>query len=386
LSIILENTNTIGETMDISKYLKKLRETTESTNFEESTVGNIREFVNTGSYALNRIICGDFFGGIPNNRVIIIGGVSKSGKSLIAAITLSNAITQNNFDQIFLFDAEGGFSKDLLKKLGTDLKKIEYITVDNVEDAAIKIMSTYKMIAEIKTEQPKFKALLLLDSLGALVTRKTLKDLEEEDPKLDRGLRARMINDMIKSLTMPALKTECGIILLNHVYQNTNSNPMYPEKIHPQSGGLGIQYMSRLTFQCTSSNIKPDEKESGIAYTGTKLKVLCIKNNIVVPFLETEIEIDFRGGFVSKYSGLLELAIKYEFIKDEGMKRYIVPSYSADKMKESKLMNGPDADKIWDTFIKELNEKQKHDLQYSSFADIDHTEKEEVVLNEEKSF
>jgi len=375
---------------DINSYLTKLRKVTESVNFAESTVGNVREYISTGSYALNRIISGDFFQGVPNNRVMIFGGQSQSGKSLIAAITMSNAINQNKFDEVFLFDAEGGFSKNLLHKLGTNLTKIEHITVDTVEDAAIKIAATYKMIATIQEEKPDFKALLVLDSLGALVTRKTFTDLENEEPKLDRGLRARMINDMVKSVTMPALKTECGIIFLNHIYENPGANPMYPVKVKPQSGGLGIQYMSRLTFQCTSSHIKSEDKdkENGIVYAGTRLNFLCIKNNLIVPFLEAAVEIDFRAGFVSKYSGLLELAIKYGFIKDEGSKRYIVPSYNKDKIREGKLMSGPDADKIWGTFIKELNEKQKHDLQYSSFGDVEEREVKDVseVLNEVKSF
>ena len=95
-------------------WLKDLRETTDSSNFSESTIGDTVEMISTGSYALNRIISGDFFKGIPNNRVVILGGASQSGKSLIAAIIMANALKDNKFDNIFLFDAEGGFSKDLL--------------------------------------------------------------------------------------------------------------------------------------------------------------------------------------------------------------------------------------------------------------------------------
>jgi len=59
---------------NINKYLESLRKVTNSTSMEDSTVGERGQFISTGSYALNRIISGDFFGGIPSDRLVVIYG------------------------------------------------------------------------------------------------------------------------------------------------------------------------------------------------------------------------------------------------------------------------------------------------------------------------
>ena len=45
-------------------------------SFTESKYGDINNWISTGSYALNRIISGSIYKGIPSGRVIILGGES----------------------------------------------------------------------------------------------------------------------------------------------------------------------------------------------------------------------------------------------------------------------------------------------------------------------
>jgi len=91
---------------------------------------------------------------------------------------MSNAI-KDGYDAVFYFDSEGGGSKDFFENVGCDTTKIYQTLVSSVEDAQIKILDTYNTITEIKKENPESKFLCVLDSLGALVADKVLRDADK---------------------------------------------------------------------------------------------------------------------------------------------------------------------------------------------------------------
>lgn len=349
--------------MSLKTLLNGVRKTTGSVSFAESKLGDISGYINTGSYALNRIISGDINKGIPNGRVIILAGISQSGKSLISAEIAGNALREG-YDIIFYFDAEGGALKQFFLSRGCDLKKIEHIPVENVEDATVKILSTFVELKAEKKENPKFRALCILDSLGALVTNKLYTDAEKGLQKSDMGGRAKLCNNLVKGCTMPALISDCSIIFVNHTYADPSA--MYASKIKNQSGGEGLQYMSSITIQCDKTMEKPEDKEKeNIAtfYKGVKLKLFTTKNRLIKPFYETELFIDFDKG-IGKYEGLLQPAIDYGFIQ-EGSKNgyYKVPSYSdKEDIKKTAIFDDP---KVWDSFLEEFNKKSMADMKYS---------------------
>ena len=66
-----------------TKFLKKLRDRNGSVQLSESKYGEPDHYISTGSYALNRIISGDIYKGIPAGRIIIWAGEnSGSGGSV----------------------------------------------------------------------------------------------------------------------------------------------------------------------------------------------------------------------------------------------------------------------------------------------------------------
>ena len=54
------------------------------------------------------------------------------------------------------------------------------IPVSSVEDAQLQILKTYYQIEEYKKEDPDVKFLCILDSLGALVPEKLLRDANND--------------------------------------------------------------------------------------------------------------------------------------------------------------------------------------------------------------
>jgi RecA/RadA recombinase len=364
--------------MSIDKFLKDIRKGTNSTSFAESDYGKIKNWISTGDYGINRIISGDIHKGIPSGKVIVFGGESQSGKSYIVANIAANALGEEDYDLIFYFDSEGGALNDFFESKNVDLNKIEQILVDNVEDATVKILNIYKKIEEYKQTNPNAKFLCILDSLGALVPSKLITDAGKGKMVSDMGSRARLINNMMKGLTIPALKTDTSMLVVNHIYDDPSS--MFPSKIKNQSGGKGLQYASHLTIQCHKKFEKNEKKkEDGTEYKATILRFFITKNRIIKPFFETEMLLDYNKGSL-KWFGLFDPALKYGFIIQSGA-FYTVPSYGEKKLRKSQILT---SDEIWETFLDDFNETCKKTMSYTPDMDLDNEERINELLDSEE--
>lgn len=355
----------------VNGLLNKIRKKSQSTNIGVSKGGSVEEWISTGSLALNRICSGSIHKGIPAGRVVIFAGPSSSGKSLMAANIASNALHLNNYDLVFYFDSEGGGMKEFFEGRGCDPEKIEHILLDSVEDATIQILNVYNEILEHKKDNPDFKALAIVDSVGALVPKKLITDAAKGKQVQDMGARAKLVNNLVKGCTIPALKSDMSIIFVNHTYDDPAA--MFNTKIKQQGGGKGLMYQCSLNIQ-TGSKLEKNEGEDEGFYSGNILKFLTVKNRYAQPFKETEVYIDFSTG-VSKYHGLLDVAIAYGYIEQKGA-YYLVPSYSDKMIRKKVILDGEKADDIWNTFIDALDKKSQKELSYSSETDSDDVDTE----------
>lgn len=358
-----------------SSIMSALRKQLGSTDLLNSTYADVKEYISTGMYSLNKIISGSFYKGVPSGRIMIFFGESQAGKTLVSACVAGNAIKENGYDCVFILDSEGGVSKKMFDIVKPDLSRIEHVLVESIEDCTVKSRQILDAITEEQKTNPKYKALIILDSLGGLVTNKAIVDVQGGTPKVDRGMRARLCNDMVKGWTVPALKTDTAIIVLNHVYDDPAA--MYVSKIKNQSGGKGVQYMSRLQLQCTRSFDKNLEKEDAGTghYKSTTLHVMCTKNNIVRPFFEAHITVDYATG-PNKYSGLFDLCEKYGLITCPSQGFYQVKElFGEKKMRRADI----DTPEVFDKLLPKLEELSKKDIEYGNGeVPVDDSETEEV--------
>ena len=214
-----------------------------------------------------------------------------------------------------------------------------------------------------------------IESIELINENIELYDIEvEEDHTFcitDLNLISHNCNTLMKSLTIPALKSNTSIIVINHCYSDPSS--MFPSKIMNQSGGAGLQYMSRITIQCSKLLSKNEDKEEdSAAFKGTMIKFFTIKNSIVKAFYTANMFIDFNLG-IKKYEGLFEESERGGFIQCPTQGYYVVPSYSDKKMRRSEIENN---EEIWKTFLDKFNEWSKSEMQYSS-VEMEQLEKEE---------
>lgn len=362
--------------------LKSIKKTTGATSVDKSTMANVTEFFDTGSYALNRVLGGDLKnGGVPSGRVVTFFGASGSGKSLIAAITAARALKSGKIDVVYIFDSEGGSLINVFKQYGVDLDRVQHIPVKSVEHCTTKMVQTYDMLVDAHQaylddpdNNDDVRAICILDSLGALASDKLANDAVNKDKtSMDMGIGAKMKNNMMRGLMMRAVMSNCTLIVINHEYQDPGA--MFASKIHNMAGGKAIEYGSHIILQCEKLLIKANDtewltgkesKEQDVGFfKGNKIRFFTTKNRVIKPGYTATVYVDFNTG-ISKYDGLIEDAVKYGFL-EEVRGGYICKSYSDKRITYKDLVQ---KDEIWNTFIDDFNKKSIEAMSYSnSIAD-----------------
>lgn len=375
--------------MKLNDVLKSIRKSTGAVASNETDLTKITEWLSTGSYAINRCITGDVNKGFPQGRISVIYGESQSGKSLVVANTIVESLKTNQIDIVYYLDSEGGGLWDYLDSRGVDRSRIQYIAVADVEECKKALINIYDTLDEARKdyeEDPdnneKIRALVVLDSFGALSTQKSLTDITEKDKVVsDMGSSARAKNDMMALVMMRVVRTNAALLIVNHTYDNPGA--MFASKYKDMPGGKKLVYSAHVMLQTSKKLIKSsdsdyisgkDESVNEVGYVkGNLFRFFCVKNRCSKPGFECEVYISFDDG-IQKWDGLIDDAVKYGFI-EQVRGGFIVPSYSDKKLTKKTLIS---TDEIWETFIEKFNEESKKRLSYSSEADemLEEIEKE----------
>jgi len=346
---------------DISDAFKILDDLNPDAQFlDENTLSTVNEWVDTGSMALNAIISGSLYGGIPMGRIIGFAGPTSCGKTLMVNKIMANA--QKKGMHVVYFDTENALDKDTAQSLGCDPSKIKHCPIEIIEECRNQIVKFLKSVVDNGLQG---KILLAIDSLGNLISSREAKIIEDGKDSADMGARAVSLKSMLRAITHAAAKANCPVIFTNHTYDNPGA--LYPTLVKSQSGGSGPLYMSSVLVQMATKQErvgKSDNKNASDETTplskdvnGLTMRALTTKNRFVPPFLEVEMYLNFRTG-LSKYSGLLEMAEGYGVISKQGH-RYVLGEEVLGFYKDFK-----DNNEIWARILPLLEEKLKSELKF----------------------
>lgn len=307
---------------DVMSAFKVLDDLNPEASFlDNNTLSNVSSFIDTGSMALNAIIGGSLYKGIPSGRIIGFSGPTSCGKTYIINKILANAQKEGRY--VIIFDTENAVDAQSATNMGMDPSKVKYCPVETVEQCRNQISQFLDSVIEKKL---KSQFIISIDSLGNLVSTKEMNDVSSGKEAMDMGARAKGLKSMLRVLTHKAAKADVPIVFSNHIY--TNPTEMFPGVVKQQSGGSGPLYMSSVLVQMAVKNEKTtgtnQSKEASDEIipmakdvNGVTLRALTIKNRIVPPFLETEMYLNFKNG-LAKYSGLLEMALGYGVVVQNG--------------------------------------------------------------------
>jgi len=293
--------------------------------------GDITSFVGTGSYALNALLSGSIYGGIPANKVTAFAGEPSTGKTFYAINICRQFLTDNPDGFIFYFESESAISKSMLEERGVDVKRVAMMPVATIQEfrtQAVKILDKYLDQKE-KTERPKM--LFVLDSLGNLSTEKEMQDIADGKDTRDMT-RAQLIRGAFRVLTLKLGKAQVALIVTNHVYDVVGS--YVPMK--KMGGGSGLEYAaSTIVFLSKKKDKQLDDADGR---TGAVITAHTKKARLTIEDKKVGTWLNYASG-LDPYYGLLTLAEQAGIVKKVST-RYEFPDGS--KNFESTIKKNPE--------------------------------------------
>ena len=90
--------------------MRELRKKTGSESYANTKYGMVTSWISSGDYGLNRLMSGSIYKGIPEGKIVQLAGESSTGKSIVAADIVINAI-KDGYTKVFYVDSEGGMTR-----------------------------------------------------------------------------------------------------------------------------------------------------------------------------------------------------------------------------------------------------------------------------------
>ena len=301
----------MGKAFDISKFRKSITKSIDGLGigFNDPT-----DWISTGNYALNYLISGDFYKGVPLGKVTVFAGESGAGKSYICS---GNIIKSAQEQGIFvvLVDSENALDEKWLLDLGVNtseekLLKLNMAMIDDVAKTISEFMKEYKVMPE----DGRPKVLFVIDSLGMLLTPTDVNQFEAGEMKGDMGRKPKALTSLVRNCVNMFGSWNVGMVCTNHTYA---SQDMFDpdDKI---SGGQGFIYASSIVVAMRKLKLKTDaDGNKTTTVNGIRSACKIMKTRYSKPFESVQVEIPYTTG-MSPHSGLVDLFEAKGMLKKEG--------------------------------------------------------------------
>ncbi len=276
-----------------------------------------KTWIDTGNYALNMMISGDFFKGVPLSKVTVFAGESGSGKSYVVSGNLVKYSQQNGILPIIL-DSEYALDEQWLQALGvdTDPTKLVRWPVSLVDDCATIVTEFIKQYTDEFAGVPfedRQKVLFIIDSLGMLSTPTEVDQFNKGEMKGDMGRKAKQLKALVTQCLKLFGPHNVGLVATNHTYK---SQDMFnPDDVI--SGGSGFIFASSIVVAMQKLKLKIDADGNKTSQVhGIRSKMKCVKSRYAKPFEEVEVMIPYETG-LDPFSGLFDMFVgKGKLTKD----------------------------------------------------------------------
>lgn len=271
--------------------------------------------IDTGCYALNALISGSIYGGVPNNKITAFAGESATGKTFFVLGILKTFLEQNPTGGVIYFDTEAAVTKKMMSDRGIDTKRVVVSEPQSIEEFRT---NATRMLDSYNKGDEKPPMMMVLDSLGMLSSNKELEDVESGKAARDMT-KAQLLRGTFRVLSLKLAKANVPLLITNHVYDVVGA--YIPTK--EISGGSGLKYAASSIAMLSK---KKDRDESTKELIGNIIKVTMFKSRFTKEGKKVEVKLSFDKG-LDRYFGLLDIAEKYGIIKKVST-RYELPDGS----------------------------------------------------------
>ena len=327
---------------DISKFRKDITKSIDGLGigFNDPT-----DWISTGNHALNYLISGDFYKGVPLGKVTVLAGESGSGKSFIAS---GNVVRQAQLQGIFvvLIDSENALDEKWLQALNvdTDPSKLMRLSISMIDDVAKTISTFMKQYKADYGEdvEDKPKILFVIDSLGMLLTPTDVDQFDKGEMKGDLGRKPKALTALVRNCVNMFGSHNIGMLATNHTYA---SQDMFDpdDKI---SGGQGFIYASSIVIAMKKLKLKEDEDGNKVSdVRGIRSACKVMKTRYAKPFEGVQIKIPYETG-MDPYSGLVDLFEKKGLLTQQGNRLKYIDKNGKEYLDYRKQWTGEKLDMI----------------------------------------
>jgi hypothetical protein len=173
-----------------------------------------------------------------------------------------------------------------------------------------------EFVKEYKTlpEDQRPKVLIVLDSLGMLLTPTDVNQFEAGDLKGDMGRKPKALTALVRNCVNMFGSLNIGLVATNHTYA---SQDMFDpdDKI---SGGQGFIYASSIVVAMRKLKLKEDEDGNKISEVkGIRAACKIMKTRYAKPFESVQVKIPYESG-MNPYSGLVDMFEGKGLLQKEG--------------------------------------------------------------------
>lgn len=299
-------------------------------------------YIDTGSYILNAALSGTIFGGIPNNKAIVLAGETATGKTYFTLSILKAFLDLHKDARVFYFDTESAVTNQMMEERGIDVTRVaksEPDTIERFRTVALNMLDKYAAIPKDK----RFPLLMVLDSISMLPSGKEVKDIGEGKDTKDMT-KTQLIKGAFRVLRLKMGKVGVPMIVTNHVYQVIGA--YVPTK--EMAGGSGAKYAADSIAFLSK---KADRDDTTVI--GNIIKVKMMKSRLSKEGTMIETRILYHGG-LDRYYGLLPMAEASGLVKKVST-RYEFPdgtkAFEKAVLREPEKFWTPELLKKLDTYI-----------------------------------
>ena len=262
-------------------------------------------FIDSGSYALNKIISGDYLGGFPVGGITEIYGESSTAKTVFLTHAFVGAQKKGYYT--VMVDNEHAYSPSFAQVLGVDPEKLIYSMPETMEDC---FETIEKVILAIREKDKDTPIVIGYDSIGVSPTRKEMVGDLGNNSEISGALRAKVAGQCLRRINPLLRKHKAALIIINQVRSKVGL--VFGDPRTKAGGGKALLYYCAVSLEATSSksDVIYDDVKNPLGIKGT---VKCVKNKVTVPYQNCEFKLLYNEG-LTRNCGLTLSAYKNGFV------------------------------------------------------------------------
>lgn len=352
--------------MSMLEKLKKNSTIKLSSALSESDFFKEQDMVQTSVPAINIALSGSLDGGLTPG-LTMFAGASKNFKTGFSLLLAKSYLEAHPESVLLFYDSEFGTPQSYFDSFNIDKDRVLHTPVTDIEELKFDIMRQLDIIKR------NDKVIIIIDSVGNIASKKEVEDALNEKSVADMS-RAKQLKSLFRMVTPHLTIKNIPMVVINHTYKEQG---LFPKDI--VSGGTGSMYSSSAVFI-----IGRRQEKTGTEVTGYDFVINVEKSRYVREKSKIPISVSFEGG-ISKWSGLIEIAIEGGFVHKPKNGWYARTNLETGEIEEKNWrLKDTNTSTFWDPIISSVEFREYINRKYKiGYGDIMKENEIEEFLGEE---